>query len=171
LAYAGQMRPNPAIDRSAQQLPCWVPVPHRGPAPRHCARCAPMRIQSLIIHALATGFANATPCDGIDRSLSKARKGELASALALQLHAENVRVLESLHFGSWYIIFAQPPASDAAHLIFSAEPTNSRYLALFAGAVRSDEGAEIQHSLGSNANGMPKKLANCFVWHLTVERD
>jgi hypothetical protein len=30
--------PNPAIDRSAQQLRCWVPVVLRAPAPDHCER-------------------------------------------------------------------------------------------------------------------------------------
>jgi hypothetical protein len=32
--------PNPAIDRSAQQLRGWVPAALRAPAPGHCARSA-----------------------------------------------------------------------------------------------------------------------------------
>jgi len=36
----GRLWPNPAIERSAQQLRRWVPVALRAPAPAHCERSA-----------------------------------------------------------------------------------------------------------------------------------
>ncbi len=43
LEVLGEPRPNPAIERSAQQLRCWVPGVLRAPAPAHCERCADAR--------------------------------------------------------------------------------------------------------------------------------
>ena len=124
----------------------------------------------VLAAAMATG-AVASPCDGVDRSLSDVRKTELAPSIARQLKVPSVDTLRSFRYLDWTIINVDPHVSDAAYLFFAGDPLKSRYVALWGGAATASEGPEIERWVQRNAKGIPRKLAACFAFHVTKSRE
>ena len=136
------------------------------------------RIQLLIACALVTSTAwAASPCDGVSRSLTDERRTALAPGIARQLEASfgrpvaKVDVLQSFQFGGWDIIYVDTHESDEAFLFYAHDPLTSRYITMWSGAAMWNEEQEIRKWTVDNAPGIPLKLATCFAWHVTKDRD
>ena len=115
--------------------------------------------------------ASASPCDGIDRTLPDARKLELAPVIAKQIKVRAVEVLQSYREQDWHIIYAKTQVSDNAFIFFKSDPFKSQYLVAWGGKADPDEEAEIAKWVKTKAKGIPPKLAQCFAWHVTKDRD
>jgi len=130
-----------------------------------------MRWLIATLASVAAAGAIASPCDGVDRSLSNARKAQLAPHLARQLKVQSVDVLQSFRYLNGYIIYVDTHVSDETFLFFAADPLKSRYLALWAGGAAASEESEIERWVRQNARGLSQKLAACFAFHVTKDRD
>lgn len=141
-------------------------------APRPLAsRWASMKLLALCLLSFASCAASASPCDGVDRSLSANRKSQLAPVIAKQLNVESAEILQSYRYRGWYIIYVGTHVSDEAFLFFSGDPTQGKYLTTWGGGAAASEEPEIKQWVLKNAKGIPPKLAGCFAWHVTKDRD
>jgi len=126
----------------------------------------------LLLGLLGTTLAwAATPCEGVDRSLPNDRKAALAPAIAKQLHSKRVDVLQSFRDGNWQIIYVDTHDSDNGFLFYSHDPMRNHYVTVWGGVALGDEETEIRTWTLKNAPGIPLKLAKCFAWHVTNDRD
>lgn len=128
-------------------------------------------IFSLLGGSLLSLAASAAPCDGIDRTLTDARKTELAPVIAKQIKVKAVDVLQSYREGTWHIIYAKTHVTDNAFIFFKADPLKSPYVVAWGGQARPDEEKDIARWVNSKAKGIPPMLAKCFAWHVTKDRD
>ncbi len=128
----------------------------------------------LVLVANAAAVASAAPCQGVDRTLTEARRAALSAVVARQLQGEpparRAEVLASFSVGSWSILQVDTPGADEAFLFYPSDPSSSRYLALWSGAARRDEQEAIETWARDSAPGIPPSLAECFAWHVTAGR-
>ena len=129
-----------------------------------------MKFLAFSLFLMVSFNASATPCDGVDRSLSEVRKNQLAPVIAKQLNVKSVEILQSLSYRNWFIIYANTHVSDNPFLFFSGDPTLGKHLTVWSGAATVDEEPEIKQWVLNNAKGIPSKLAGCFAWHVTKGR-
>ena len=115
--------------------------------------------------------AYASPCDGIDRTLTDERKLELAPAIAKQIKVRSVDVLQAYRDDKWHIIYVNTHVTDNAFIFFKSDPLKSQYLVAWGGKARPDEEADIAKWIKTKAKGIPPRLAKCFAWHVTKDRD
>lgn len=118
---------------------------------------------------MATATARAaSPCDGVQRSLSAQRNAALAPAIVKQLHVKEVDVLQSFRLGGWEIVYVATPESDPPFLFYSADPLKNPYITLWSGAAAVYEERSIKDWTLKNAPGVPRKLASgmfCMARH------
>jgi hypothetical protein len=110
------------------------------------------------------------PCDSVSRSLPNDRKAQLSAIAAGQLNATRVEVPEYFQFAGWRIIYVVPPAADEAYLFYRGDPKPANFVTQWSGAARTDEQSEIERWVLHNAKGIPKHLASCFAYHVTLAR-
>jgi hypothetical protein len=135
----------------------------------HLAVMRSVLVVALVI--VAFGACAASPCDGVDRSLTTERSVALAPGIAKQLHVPTVDVLQSFRFAGWSIIYVGTHQADEAFLFYAHDPLKQHYVALWSGGARMDEEQVIKIWVVKNAPGIPSKLAGCFAWHVTKDRD
>jgi hypothetical protein len=128
---------------------------------------------SMLIAAIITtsSAACALPCDGVDRSISKEYVDILATAIAKQLKVASVEVLQLFKIDSWSIVYVDTHESDEAFLFYENDPLTSRYVILWSGAAACNEERQIKDWVIKNAPGIPEKLADCFAWYISKERN
>ena len=134
-------------------------------------RWASMKLLAFSLLSLVTCAVSASPCDGVDRSLTEDRKSQLAPVIAKQLNIESAAILQSYSYRGWYIIYVSTHVSDEAFLFFNVDPTQGKYLTTWGGGAAANEEPEIKQWVLKNAKGIPSKLAGCFAWHVTKDRD
>ncbi len=128
-------------------------------------------LKLIVLIAAASSAWAASPCDGVNRSLTKERKAALAPVIAKQLGVERVDVLQSFRTGEWSIILVETYQSDEPFVFYAHDPATSRYITLWSGAARTDEEKEIREWTLKNAPAIPSHLARCFAWHVTKDHD
>lgn len=117
-------------------------------------------------------WLNSSPCVGVDRSLTESHKAELASAIAKQGKLKSVDVLQSFKFGGWSVIYVNTHISDEPYLFYSSNPVMAkRHVTAWSGAATIFETTDIERWVLQNAPGIPPRLASCFAWHVTLNRD
>jgi len=125
----------------------------------------------------------ASPCAGIDRSLSETRKEQLAPVISTHLNSQlapgiagriNLKtsdVLQSFRYGKWHIVYVNTHLTDEPFLFYQSDPVQSRsYITIWAGAATRNEEDAIRQWVRTNAPSIPNKLSNCFAWHVTKDR-
>jgi len=128
-------------------------------------------VLSLIMSFLTQPAWSVSPCDNVDRSLTDTSKTVLAPVIASQLHAKKVDVLQSYRFDGWTILYVNSHDSDETFLFYSHDPLHTRYITMWGGAAAWNEEQSIRKWTLKNAPGIPPKLASCFAWHVTNDRD
>jgi hypothetical protein len=128
-------------------------------------------VLSLIMSFLTQPAWSVSPCDNVDRSLTDTSKTVLAPVIASQLHAKKVDVLQSYRFDGWTILYVNSHDSDETFLFYSHDPLHNRYITMWGGAAAWNEEQSIRKWTLKNAPGIPRKLASCFAWHVTSDRD
>jgi hypothetical protein len=138
---------------------------------------ASMKHAVILIVAAISAPALATPCSGIDRTLTEDRKVSLSPIITQQVSrgfndVESVGVLQSFHYQDWYVIYVDTHASDDAFLFYKGDPAHNDYLSLLSGTfLKQDEGKVLKSLQRGKAKEIPKPLARCIAWHVTNERD
>jgi hypothetical protein len=112
-----------------------------------------------------------TPCDGIDRSLTAEQRSTWAPELAKQEKVPKVTVLQSFHLDDWRIIYVDTHQSDETFMFYAQDPLKSHFITEWSGAAMIDEEEDMKSWTLENAPGIPLKLASCFAWHVTKDRD
>jgi hypothetical protein len=128
-------------------------------------------VLSLIMCVVIPPAWSVSPCNNVDRSLTDSSKVALAPVIAKQLHAQKVDVLQSFRFDGWTILYVDTYDSDETFLFYSHDPLHSRYITMWGGAAAWNEEQSIREWTFKNAPGIPSKLASCFAWHVTSDRD
>jgi hypothetical protein len=129
----------------------------------------------LIISALFTFFMcnicfAKNPCTNLAESSDKLQSHQLKENISNQLRREmNVEVknLEIMNFfkeNNWSIIYAETQVSDEPLLIYNDDVLTSNYIALFSGAVSTQDEDNIKQWITDNTPGIPYKLEECFLW-------
>ncbi len=121
--------------------------------------------------ALLSGCLAATPCAGVDRSLTSPQRTAYARAVAADLHVGTVEVLQSFRFADWRILYVQTGNSDETFFFFAGDPAARPFLTRWSGGAAPGEQAAIEAWTRSHAAGIPAPLAACFAWHVTNDRD
>jgi hypothetical protein len=135
------------------------------------------KIAEGVVLLLVLGFAiprvawSESPCDSVNRGLTYKNKAEWAPVIARQLRAQKVDVLQSFRFESWSIIYVDTHEADEVFLFYSRDPLNSHFVTMWSGAAMSNEEQSIRAWTIKNAPSIPPKLASCFAWHVTSDRD
>lgn len=142
--------------------------------------------KALITCLLASAplLSHATPCSGVDRTLSEAQRRAFAPAIERHLNRQlgpQVQtpittapqdILQVFRVGRWHIVYVDTHVSDEPFLFYAHAPDrSSAYLTSWAGAAPSDDGPPIRRWLSRQVPGMPQTLVKCFAWHVTVDRD
>ena len=112
---------------------------------------------------------NTNPCNGVDRSLSEARKVQLALVIPKQLGLKSVEVLQSFSVKGWYVILVDTHVSDETFLFYSGNPATSSPITEWSGAATIMETDEIESWVLEHAPGIPSQMASCFAWHVTLD--
>ncbi len=126
---------------------------------------------ATLLAVISCGHAFGAPCDGIGHALPEAEKMALGAAVAPQLGASRVDILQSLQLGTWRILYVDSHVADEAFLFFSGDPRSSHYVTMWSGGAARDEDASIRQWVIANARGIPPDLASCFAWHVTSGQD
>lgn len=123
-------------------------------------------------YAQALAWVEATPCNGVERQLVNNPMPRLASAIAQQLQVKAVDVLQRYHYAGWSIVYVDTHVSDQPYLFYSGDPLQAKHpVTLWSGAATLFETSDIEQWVLQNAPGIPKTLASCFAWHVTLNRD
>ena len=123
----------------------------------------------LLISACLSA-AEASPCEGVDRA-GAAREPGLARSIARQLNVPKVDLLQSFRDGRWRILYVDTHVADEAFLFFAGDPATARYVTMWSGGAAPNEERSIESWAKANAPGIPERLAACFAWHVTQDRD
>jgi hypothetical protein len=126
---------------------------------------------AMLIFAALSACASEPPCANVSRSLTVERKEALAPAIAKQIEMPSIDVLQSFKLGDWSIIYVDTHQSDEVFLFYAHDPLTSRYVTMWSGGAARDEEEKIRSWAVQNAPGIPAKLAGCFAWHVTKDRD
>ncbi|BEU96833.1 hypothetical protein ACDW_25380 [Acidovorax sp. DW039] len=135
----------------------------------------------LALHCFAQA---ATPCTGIDQSLSASQRRDYAAAIEQHLNQQlgpEVQqkittkpqdVRQVFRKGPWHIVYVYTHVSDEPFLFYTQPPHQAAaYLTAWAGSATDDEGPSIRAWVRKNAPGIPSSLASCFAWKVTTARD
>jgi hypothetical protein len=120
----------------------------------------------------AIAWVRSSPCDGVNRSLTNTRKMQLGRAIARQQKLKRVDVYQSFSDGDWSVIYLATGVSDNGYFFYSVDPTAAAHpINIWGGAAMAFETTEIAKWVSKNVKGIPERLANCFAWHVTLNRD
>jgi hypothetical protein len=113
-----------------------------------------------------------TPCNGIDKHLRTEYKQRLNKVIAKKENYKKVEVLEQFFFKNWHIVYINNYVSDEPYLFYASDPTlGAKSITSWSGAATIFETSEIEQWVLKSASGIPPKLASCFAWHVTLNRD
>ncbi len=130
------------------------------------------RIAGVVAFVLPLGAAfAATPCAGVDRRLPRTEKPTLESAIAAEMELPHVELLQTYRHQGWHILYVATFRTDDTFLFYHRDPPRGRILARWGGGAGKDEGPEIRRWVQRHVPGIPPRLATCFTWHVTHDRD
>lgn len=106
----------------------------------------------------------ATPCAGVDRSLTKQNKADYASLIAKSLESKvkpaNVEIDAALRSGTWTVVYASTPIADPGYFFFDNSSGVQVFKDVWGGIADDGDGPILikwAKDLGAN-----KEIASCF---------
>lgn len=122
-------------------------------------------------YAQSIAWIDAAPCARVDRGLTDRRRVQLEAAIAKEQKRNKVKVFESFKSGQWLVLFTDASDGDSPYLFYAADPADgSRPVTVWSGGATIFETSEVAQWVKDNAPGIPVRLANCFAWHVTLDR-
>ena len=163
-----------ALGARAEQRATEPPLSEKARAQAHqvLAEALADKAISRQQHDEAMAWVRSSPCDGVNRSLTDSRKLQLAHAIARQKKLKTVAVYQSFSDANWSIIYVGTPVSDNGYFFYSGDPLVAAHpINVWGGAAMAFETTDIAKWVSSKVKGIPTRLANCFAWHVTLNRD
>lgn len=118
----------------------------------------------------SAAWVKANPCRQVHRKLTAKQRALLETAIAKQQKQEKVSVFATFRSGGWSIVFSDAGNSDSPYFFYSSNPaTGAKPITVWAGGATIFETTEIADWVKQNAPGIPKQLADCFAWHVTLD--
>jgi hypothetical protein len=116
-----------------------------------------------------TCFCHATPCDGVNRTISAEEKLSIENSMAKTSPTKKAEIFEYMQVGSWRVIWVNTFDSEPGVLFFSGDPINSEPVTGWGGASIYGEEQEDINWAQNNAKGIPIQLAKCFAWRVSPD--
>ena len=98
-------------------------------------------------------------------------KAAVTPAVDVELHDPTASVMQSFRYGGWTILYVDTVRSDPLFLFYRGDPRRGASVAQWSGAAMASEQAEVERWTLANARGIPPRLAACFAYHVTQDRD
>jgi hypothetical protein len=131
-------------------------------------------IAGWITGVIGLGFSitaiSAEPCDDLSMPLHDADRTSLAIEIASQIHVDSVSIDQAYHSGDWSVFYVVTNEMDQTFLIYSGEPSKTRYTAVWGGPPTDFSDEQILNWTHKNAKGMPEPLAQCLSWAARQDR-
>lgn len=108
------------------------------------------------------------PCQEIDHTLAADREKTLAEAVAKQLKVSEVKIETSFFSEGWSVLLVTNPSWEDQYLFYSGDPTTSESVTTFGGSAPFWAAGDIEQTILAEAPGIPRGLAACFAWHITL---
>jgi hypothetical protein len=117
----------------------------------------------------SVAWVNSSPCRGIDRSLTPQAQRQLESAIASEQHRAKVVVSDIFRSSGWAIVYTDASDGDQPYLFYARNPEHGAHpVTIWSGGAAIFETTESARKVMKAAPGIPPKLAECFVWHMTL---
>ena len=87
------------------------------------------------------------------------------------MHLTSVDVLQSFQDEGWQVLYVDTHESDEIFLFYSTDPVTRPAVTSWSGGASPGEEPAIRDWVLSHAPGIPARLAACFAWHVTKDRD
>ena len=127
-------------------------------------------IAGLVV-AFAPRGASASPCDGVDRSMSPMEKASIVRAVSRDRNSNEVTIDPPLHWKSWWVVLGDGGTFDADYFFYHGDPSTTKLLGAIDTFYRPDEESWLLNWTRSHIPGIPPNLARCFAWHATKDPD
>ena len=109
------------------------------------------------------------PCVNVRQKLGQFREREIARAVSKTQGFPNSKVLGYFEFKGWRIVFTNASPGDEQYLVFDRDPVKgAKPVASWSGAATIFETSEIRDWLLAEAPRVPKPLADCWAWQVTL---
>jgi len=124
----------------------------------------------VICSGLCLAAVAAEPCDDLAVPLHENDRTSLAIEIASQIHVDSVSIDQAYHSGDWSVFYVVTNEMDQTFLIYSGEPSKTRYAAVWGGPPTDFSDEQILHWAHTNAKGIPEPLAQCLSWAARQDR-
>jgi hypothetical protein len=108
------------------------------------------------------------PCQEIDSTLAADRQKTLAEAVAKQLKVSEVKIEASFFSEGWSVLWVSNSSWENQYLFYSGDPTTTGAVTTFGGSAPFWAAGDIEHTILEEAPGIPRGLAACFAWRITL---
>lgn len=120
-------------------------------------------------HADLVHWTGVEPCSNVRMKVPKARELVIAQAVSEVQGLPNSRVLGYFEAEGWYIVFTDASLGDEPYLVYDTDPArHAKPRASWSGAATIFETSQVRDWLLAAASGVPKPLADCFAWQVTL---
>lgn len=139
------------------------------------------RFRALVIEARDSGDASpkqyadviarleADPCENVVHELSAPERSALEAGLSRSLSLPAVQVYARLKLGDWSVIYSDISPGDPTYGFFQADPLSGGVpVEYWSGGAPFYEVGDIFDWTTANVPGVPKELAECFAWYVTM---
>ncbi len=114
-------------------------------------------------------WTSVEPCKNVSMKVSKPRELAIATAVSEVQGFPNSKVLGYFETQGWYIVFTNASPGDEQYLVYDRDPvTHPKPRTSWSGAATIFETSEIRDWLLSSASQVPRRLADCFAWQVTL---
>lgn len=119
------------------------------------------------LYELNLSFVHDNQCKAISRAFTLAERVRWSSIVSENRDFAGAKAVESFVSSSWRVVYAIFPNSEPAFLFFRGlQP-----IATWSGGAAIFDAPEVEKWVLKNVPGIPRRLAHCFAWHVTFNRD
>jgi hypothetical protein len=120
-------------------------------------------------HADFLHWLSSEPCRGVNMKATEKRLQAVAAGVSRVEGFPNSRVLEYYEHKGWFVIFTNASPGDERYLVYEGDPARGlKPVDEWSGAFTMYETTELRDSLVRKAPNVPRKLADCIAWQVTL---
>jgi len=110
---------------------------------------------------------NDSQCETINRTFTDAEKSRWSRDISKRKHSLGAEAVQSFRSGQWRVVYVTYPNAEPAYHFHDS----SRSVTVWGGAATIFDAPDIKRWIREQAPGIPQRLAHCFAWHVTYDRD
>jgi len=120
-------------------------------------------------HADLVHWTSIKPCRKVRMAVSKPRELAIAKSVSDVQGYPNSKVLGYFEYQGWYIVFTDASPGDEQYLFYDKDPVQHAVpRTSWSGAATIFETGEVRNYIVASAPQIPKRLAECFAWQVTL---